>query len=98
MDPRRGRSAAEFLETAKEEEIVKAVRDFGEEPSWRKVVRAVMENRGTGKLGNTLSFASLIADVPGTQSRAFRPQRIHPATRTFQGLRIAVTGELEALE
>jgi len=98
MDPRRGRSAAEFLETAKEEEIVEAVRDFGEEPAWRKIVRAILENRGTGKLGNTLSFAALIEEVSGKPHGSYRHQRIHPATRTFQGVRIAVNGELEALE
>lgn len=98
MDPRTGLSAAEFLETAPEDELVEAIRNFGEEPSWRKVIRAIMENRGTGRLQSTLSLATLIEDTLGSRPRYGRPSRIHPATRTFQGIRIAINRELEALE
>lgn len=98
MDPRSGVSAAEFLESAPEDELVKAIRNFGEEASWRKVTRAILQNRGTGKLQSTLALATLIEDTLGPQSRYGRSQRIHPATRTFQGIRIAINRELEALE
>ena len=98
MDPRRGMSAAEFLEQAPEADLIRAIRDYGEEPSWRRVVRALLKHRGTGKLQNTLSLATLIEETLGPKSRYGRPQRIHPATRSFQGIRIAVNAELEALE
>lgn len=94
MDTRRGRSAAEFLEHAERAEIERAVRDFGEEPRWFRVVNAILAARGTGRLARTSSFAALVAeaapDKPG-------PRGPHPATRTFQGVRIAVNDELGAL-
>ena len=94
LDPREGMSAAEFLETASRESLVRAVRDYGEEKRWFKVVNAILDARGTGELQRTLSAANLVAKaVGGIRAR----QRIHPATKTFQGIRIAINGELESL-
>ena len=94
LDPRKGLSAADFLENASRESLVRAVRDYGEERRWFKVVNAIIQARGTGKLGRTLSAADLVAEaVGGMRSR----QRIHPATKTFQGIRIAINGEMESL-
>lgn len=94
MDPGTGPPASEFLEAAPEADLVEAVRDFGEERSWRRVVRAIRDARGTGKLSRTVSFADLVASVvPCAPGRS----RIHPATRTFQGVRIAVNRELESI-
>ncbi len=95
LDPRVGMSAAEFLETASHDELVQAVRDFGEEHKWKKVVAAIENARGTGKLARTLSLAELIAGANGPH---YGKSRIHPATRVFQGLRIAVNAELSAVE
>ena len=96
MDPTTGRSGAEFLEEADPEEVVRAVRDLGEEPFWRRVVDALLGARGTGQLGRTGTLAELVAGAIPAAAR--RRLRIHPATRTFQGIRLAVNGELEALE
>ena len=94
LNPRVGQSAAEFLETASRESLVRAIREYGEERRWSRVVSAIIEARGTGQLQRTLSAAELVAKaVGGIKSR----QRIHPATKTFQGIRIAINGELEAL-
>ena len=94
LDPRKGQSAAEFLESASYESLVRAVREYGEERRWRRVVDAIIKARGSGILGRTMSAAELVSDAVG--GRHFR-QRIHPATKTFQGIRIAINGELEAL-
>ena len=91
LDPRRGQSAAEFLESASYESLVRAVREYGEERRWRRVVDAIIKARGSGVLARTMSAAELVSDAVG--GRHYR-QRIHPATKTFQGIRIAINGEL----
>ena len=94
LDPRVGQSAADFLETASRESLVRAVREYGEERRWSRVVNAIIEARGSGELARTMSAAEVVSRaVGGSKSR----QRIHPATKTFQGIRIAINGELESL-
>jgi len=96
MDPRQGVSAAEWLETATEEMLVRAVRNYGEEPAWRRIVKALVAARGSGRLSRTTSLAEVVSEaVPMAQQRR---SKIHPATRTFQGIRIAVNDEIGAIE
>lgn len=96
MNPQVGISAAEFLETAEEESLVRAVRTYGEEQRWRRVVQAIIKARGTGRLQRTASLAALVAEATGPIPRG--RTAVNPATRTFQGIRIEVNDELSAIE
>lgn len=93
FDPSAGKSAAEWLGEATEEEIVRILREYGEEPRAKRIARALVSwRRKAGEL-TTFGLASTVEVACGGR----RGARIHPATRTFQALRIAVNDELGAL-
>ncbi len=87
-------TAAELLARLPEEEIARVIYEYGEERRSRRIARWIVERRERGEpLETTGALAELVARAVGHK----RTDRIHPATRTFQALRIAVNGELEGL-
>src|SRR6185295_5508218 len=93
MDPTRGFSAAEWLAGADEVEIADVLWQLGEERMSRRIARAIVAARGTAPLTTTRQLADLVAKTIGHRER-----HKHPATRTFQALRIHVNDELGQLE
>ena len=95
MNPHAGKSAYEVLATASERELADIFFEYGEERSARRIARSIVERRSIGALPTTTTdFAKLVA---GAVHRPGHRERIHPATRVFQALRIAVNDELDAL-
>jgi len=91
FDPSRGESAADLLNRRDAEEIADLIYLYGEERMSRRIARMVVENR---PITTTGQLAALVERAVGGR----KGQRIHPATRTFQALRIAVNDELGQLE
>lgn len=96
MDPTTGRTALALLQEESAAEIARILRDYGEERFARRLGEVLSQAARAGTLTNTTDLAALIArTIPAASQRG---QRIHPATRSFQALRIAVNGELDELE
>jgi 16S rRNA (cytosine1402-N4)-methyltransferase len=94
MDRSQRLDAHTLVNTQSEQELMRIIRDYGEEEKAGRIVRAIMKRRRVAPIETTLELASLIAEA--VPSRAGK-SRIHPATRTFQALRIAVNDELSSL-
>jgi 16S rRNA (cytosine1402-N4)-methyltransferase len=93
MDPDSGESAAEWLARASESEIARVIKEFGEERFARRIARAIVRAREAAPIERTAQLAAIVSEaVPGP------PSPRHPATRTFQALRIFINDELGALE
>jgi 16S rRNA (cytosine1402-N4)-methyltransferase len=93
MDTTQGESAADFLAHASEKELADVLWNYGDERFSRKIARAIVEDRVENPITRTGQLASLIERLIGR-----REPGKHPATRSFQALRIHVNGELDALE
>jgi 16S rRNA (cytosine1402-N4)-methyltransferase len=95
MDPTSDdETAADLLLRLSEEEIARIIFEYGEERNSRRIARWIVESREQGKpITTTKELADLVARAAGHSKR----WHIHPATRTFQALRIAVNQELEGL-
>lgn len=93
MDTGSGMSAAQWLNCASLEEIAKVIKQYGEEKFGTRIAHAVIEQRAIKPLETTAEFAKLI-----DQAVPVKDKHKHPATRTFQGVRIFINGELKQLE
>lgn len=100
MDRRSPVDAREIVNTLPVRDLEKVIRDFGEEPRARRIALAIDAQRRRGAIETTRTLAETVAralGAPGRRRPGARP-RTHPATRTFQAVRIAVNRELENLE
>jgi 16S rRNA (cytosine1402-N4)-methyltransferase len=94
IDPRRGITAAELVARLSERDLADLIYANGEERYSRRIARGIVEARSRGTIAGSASLAEIVRrSVPGRCRRG----PLHPATRTFQALRIAVNGELSRL-
>ena len=96
FDTTRGVPASELLATLDARELAALLKRYGEEPQAGRIARAIVASRSTAAIETAEDLASLVQRVAPGDPR--KRHRIHPATRVFQALRIAVNEELEALE
>ncbi len=93
MDPDSGSPASEWLDNVDEKTLIRVLRRFGEEQAAPRIARAILRARGQGPISRTAQLARIVEEA-----KPQRGSRIHPATKTFQAIRIAVNAELEQLE
>ena len=93
MDTSSGKTAEDYVNELSEGEIRDALRTLGEEPRAGRIARAIVGRRAAERIARTAELADIVAEAQGG-----RHGRIHPATKTFQALRILVNRELESLE
>jgi len=93
MDPDSGKSASEWLATVDEQELKYVLRKYGEENNASRIARAIVQAREEAPISRTAQLARIVEEAAPK-----RGQKKHPATRTFQAIRIAINGELEQLE
>jgi len=96
FDTTRGVPASELLATLDARELAALFKRYGEEPQAGRIARAIIASRSTAAIETAEDLAALVQRVAPGDPR--KRHRIHPATRVFQALRIAVNEELEALE
>jgi 16S rRNA (cytosine1402-N4)-methyltransferase len=95
QDQRQALTAADLVNKLSQAELSRLFHKYGEERWSGRIARAIVNARQSGAIESTLQLAEVIKQaVP----KAYHPRRIHPATKTFQALRIAVNGELAGLD
>lgn len=94
MDTTAGRGVADWLKDASETEIAKVIFEYGEERSSRRIARAIVKQRGEAPIRTTAQLAELVSRIVPARKTG----RMHPATKTFQALRIFINRELDNLK
>ena len=90
-----GLTAAEIVNSWSQDDLEKLIRNFGEERFARRIAQKIVQARKSARIIRTLELASIVqAATPGNYEQG----RIHPATRTFQAIRIVVNDEVQALK
>lgn len=93
MNPAQGESAAEWLAQAEEAEIARVLWEYGEERQSRRIAKKIVEQRQSRPIDDTASLAGLISEILPRQKN-----HRHPATRSFQAIRIHINQELGQVE
>ncbi len=91
IDPSKGRSAADIVNDLNERDLADLIYLYGEEKFSRKIAAAIVLARASARIESSAALAQIISDAVGSR---YAREKIHPATRTFQALRIAVNDEL----
>jgi 16S rRNA (cytosine1402-N4)-methyltransferase len=95
MDKRREKTAFDIVNFCSEEELKKIIREYGEEMWAARIARGVVKKRTLEPIGTTGELSEVIcSSIP----KRFHSKKIHPATKTFQAIRIALNDELKSLE
>ena len=95
LNPGQGMSAADVVNGYSEENLADVIYRYGEERYSRRIARAIVEKRSVAPIKSSSELAEVIR---GSVPREYRYGRIHPATRTFQALRIEVNSELDRIK
>ena len=94
MDSSQKTTAADLLVELSDEKLVSVIKEYGEERFSKRIVRAIRQAQKQATIKTTLQLSKIVSSV----IHVSRQTKIHPATRTFQALRIAVNGELEHIK
>ncbi|HSE39130.1 MAG TPA: 16S rRNA (cytosine(1402)-N(4))-methyltransferase RsmH [Acidobacteriota bacterium] len=94
MDQSQKETAEDLIRRSSEQDLSRILKEFGEEPAAKRIARAIVQERKNKPIQTTTDLRMIIEKVVPIR----RTQRIHPATLTFQALRIAVNRELEGLD
>jgi 16S rRNA (cytosine1402-N4)-methyltransferase len=98
LDARIQRTASDFVNNEKEEDLANLIFEYGEERASRRIARFIVEHRASQPITTTAQLAAIVCRALNQPVRGRRPQKTHPATKTFQALRIAVNNELGVIE
>ncbi len=94
FDPERGEPAASLIEGLSADDLADLIYQYGDEPKSRRIAAAIVRERAQSPIRSTARLAEIVAKAAG----GHRGRDTHPATRTFQALRIATNDELRVLE
>jgi len=98
LDKRLETTAADIVNRANEISLADLIFKYGEERASRRIARFIVEDRKNRKITTTDQLCSIVCRALGQNQHGWHKSKSHPATKTFQALRIAVNGELENLE
>ena len=98
LDPTLPLSAGDLVGSASEAELARIIREYGEDPAASRIARKIVRERAAGPIVSTARLAEVVRQACAGPERGAGSGGIHPATRTFQALRIAVNDELGCLD